>query len=82
MFHSIIGCYNHYLKASVGMTSITEFDSMCLRCFLTLNASAPTETSEDILYRLIYEMVITYNCCRDQVKHHLVSCFILAGNLS
>jgi len=45
------------LKVAVGLPSIAEFDSIRVRRFLTLNASAPTEHSEDILYGLIYEMV-------------------------
>ena len=47
------------MRAAVGVTSIEDFDGIRVRCLLTLNTSAPTEKSDDILYRLIYEMVIT-----------------------
>ena len=57
---SILGGYNHYLRTKVGITSVGDFDSIRVRRFLTLSASAPTETSEDILYGLISEMVILF----------------------
>ena len=40
------------------MTSVEEFDKICVRSFLTLDASILAGNSEgDILYSIIYEMV-------------------------
>ena len=42
------------------MTSVGEFDKICVRSFLTLDASILAGNSEgDILYSIIYEMVNT-----------------------
>ena len=57
VIYSTIDGYYHYMSAAVGIISIEEFDSIRVRRFLTLNASAPTDNTEDILYRLIYKMV-------------------------
>lgn len=53
------------------MTSVGEFDKICVRSFLTLDASTLAGNSEgDILYSIIYEMVnvhVTLNHCILQV---------------
>ena len=54
----LLGGYNHYITNAVGMTSVEEFDKICVRSFLTLDASILAGNSEgDILYSIIYEMV-------------------------
>ena len=49
--------YNHRLKAAGG-TDSQGFDRICVRDFLTLDASTLTvNTDEDILYKMICEIV-------------------------
>ena len=48
------------MKDVVGITAVGEFDKICVRTFLTLDASAVSGNSEDdILYSIINEMVGT-----------------------
>ena len=54
----VIDGYNHRLKAAGGTDSPGGFDSICVRNFLTLDASTMTaNTDEDILYKIICEIV-------------------------
>jgi len=56
----VIDGYNHHLKAADGSSLAGRFDSICVRDFLTLDASTLTaNTNDDILYKIIYEMVIS-----------------------
>jgi len=57
-FYVLIGGYSQYIRN--GPTSVGEFDEICVRSFLTLDASKLAGNSEgDILYSIIYEMVNT-----------------------
>ena len=54
--------YNHHLRAARGSSFEERFDSICVRDFLTLDASTLTaNTNDDFMYKIIYEMVISYN---------------------
>ena len=58
----VIDGYSHHLRAPGGSSFEERFDSKCVRDFLTLDASTLTaNTSDDFMYKIIYEMVISYN---------------------
>ena len=64
LLHAVITIdgYSHYLRAAGCITSAGGFEGIRVRNFLTLDASTLTaNTNDDILYKLIHEMVITSN---------------------
>ena len=70
------------MKDAVGMTPDGEFDKICVRSFLTLDASTLAGNSEgDILYSIIYEMVNVHVVQIIIFYNSLTNCFIPAGIL-
>ena len=64
------------------MTSVGEFDKICVRSFLTLDASILAGNSEgDILYSIIHEMVSVHVIEIIVFYKSLTTCLIPAGFL-